>query len=89
MSNINLSLTYGDVELSAVREESVNLSATYSNVELSAFRRENINLSSTIIHNINFTVSLTLLGHAALDPMVFVNMDKYKVKEVDNMVFDY
>ncbi len=67
----------------------VNLSLTYSNIELSAVRRENINLSAVVTPNINFTVAISLLGKETLDSMIFVNLDTYKVKEIDNMVFDY
>ena len=76
MNNVNISLAY-------------NNAPACNNVNLYVVRRESVNLSASIISSINLAISVEIIGHVALDPMIFINMDKYRVKEIDNIVFDY
>lgn len=76
MNNVNISLAY-------------NSAPACNKVNLYVVRRESVNLSASIISSINLVISVEIIGHVALDPMIFINMDKYRVKEIDNIVFDY
>lgn len=76
MNNVNISLAY-------------NSAPACNKVNLYVVRRESVSLSASIISSINLAISIETIGHVALDPMIFINMDKYRVKEIDNIVFDY
>lgn len=76
MNNVNISLAY-------------NSAPACNKVNLSVVRRESVSLSAAIVSSINLAISVEIIGHVALDPMIFINMDKYRIREIDNIVFDY
>lgn len=91
MSNISISLTYDNtIALFVPRGENVNISLAYdNNIALFVSRRENINLSIVPISSVNLAFSISILDRVGLDPMILLDTDKYRVKEIDGIVFDY